>query len=104
VELHSRLAKMASAHIHHRHGGVCGQLGAPAKERFGKLTDGRADDGSWATAQLATNGGQRDGRFGQSKGARGSPAKCARDPLEASASGPVNAYVKVHLGGVTPTE
>jgi hypothetical protein len=40
------LAKMASARIHHRHGGVCGQLGAPAKERFGKLTDGRADDGT----------------------------------------------------------
>ena len=80
------MAKMASARIHHRHGGVCGQPGAPAKERFGKLTDGRADDGT-----VRTNGGQRDGRFGPSKGARGSPAKCARDTLEASASGPVNA-------------
>ena len=70
---------------------MCGQLGAPAKECFGKLTDGRADDGSWATTQLETNEGQLDERFGQSKGVRGTPTKCARDTLEASASGPVNA-------------
>jgi len=32
-------------------------LGAPAKERFGKQSHGRADDGSWATGARARRHG-----------------------------------------------